>query len=135
MPGVYAVAITNERLHARPFSWLAVIRYVGMTVSVAGLKGRLKQFDTTLRGRIEHGGADRVRFRYRDYDRLKPRLFVAAAVMRCDITDLSPRSLRCMGDVVKLEYTCLAEYHQQFGRLPQFNDKPRSPKFSKVHIP
>lgn len=134
LPGVYAIAITSERIHGRPFSWIPQIRYLGMTVSIAVLKGRLQQFDTTLHGPVRHGGADRVRYKYPDYVKLKNRLYVAVASVQCDVTDVTPANLRRMGEVVCLEYTCLAEYRDRFGDLPWFNDKPRSPKSSKLKI-
>lgn len=105
-----------------------------MTVSGNGLRGRLSQFDTTLRGPIKHGGADRVRYRHRIYENLTSRLLVAVAPVPCEVNEVSPKSLRLMGDIVRLEYLCLAEYHRRFGRLPQFNDKARSPKFSKAEV-
>ena len=37
-----------------------------MTNSIAGIKGRLKQFDNTIIGKGGHGGADRVRYKYQD---------------------------------------------------------------------
>lgn len=59
-PGVYAIAYTPSNLSGRPFSWRREIIYIGMTNSVLGLKGRLKQFDNTIAGNTGHGGADRV---------------------------------------------------------------------------
>jgi hypothetical protein len=33
-----------------------------------------------------------------------------------------------MGNVVKQEYECFAVFVEKFGKLPEFNDKKRSPK-------
>jgi hypothetical protein len=49
--GVYAIALSCEPLAGRAFSWRNDIIYVGMTNTVAGLKGRLKQFDNTIAGK------------------------------------------------------------------------------------
>ena len=37
-----------------------------------------------------------------------------------------------MGDVVRAEYLAFAEYAKRFGRLPEFNDKEKSPKQPKL---
>jgi len=129
-PGIYAIAVTKRPFSATAFNWTAEIVYIGMTNSVAGLAGRLKQFDNTIRGKRGHGGADRLRYRYRDYGHFVANAFVAVAGFRCDPKSATPRDLRAMGAVAKFEYQCLAEYVQRFGRLPEFNDKKKSPKFS-----
>src|SRR4030042_1470559 len=58
-PGVYALAISEQDLSGKPFSWIEQVVYVGMTNAVSGLKGRLKQFDNTIIGKSGHGGAER----------------------------------------------------------------------------
>lgn len=130
-PGVYVIAISDARLHGKPFSWRREIAYVGMTNAVAGLSGRLRQFDLTVSGeRRAHGGADRMRYAYRRYARLLPHLFVAVRPIKCNVTSGAMRDLLFMGRVARLEYQCLARYVQRFGRLPWFNDKAHSPKYS-----
>jgi len=76
--------------------------------------------------RINHGGAARVRFKHRHYGRLVQRLFVSVLPVHCDVKSNQSGDLRLMG--VELEYICLARYAQRFNRLPEFNDKRRSPK-------
>jgi len=49
-PGVYVLAITDHNIEGKKFSWLEEIVYVGMTNSQKGLKGRLYQFDRTIKG-------------------------------------------------------------------------------------
>jgi hypothetical protein len=39
-----------------------------------------------------------------------------------------PADLRGMGEVAAFEYECFAQFVEQHGRLPEFNDKQRSPK-------
>lgn len=130
-PGVYILAVSTKLLHGRAFSWLPEIMYVGMTNSIPGLVGRLRQFEETVRAtRCSHGGADRVRYRYRSFPRLAKKLFLAVAAINCDVTANTPTSLRAMGRVTKLEYDCLAQYVAKHGRLPEFNDKARSKKYS-----
>lgn len=103
-----------------------------MTNAVSGLKGRLKQFDNTISGKIGHGGADRVRFKYRNYKKLAQNLYVAVAPFKCDVASNEPRGLRRMGEVAKFEYLCFAEFVKRFGKLPEFNNKKSSPKYSKT---
>lgn len=129
-PGVYIIAVPKRPLTEAPFGWRSDIVYVGMTNSVGGLASRLRQFANTLKGRRGHGGADRVRYRFRQSGVFERRAFVAIAAFNCDPRSNDPRTFKIMGNVARLEYLCLAEYVRRFGELPEFNDKKSSPKFS-----
>ena len=130
-PGVYVIAITKAQLHGKPFAWRRDIVYVGMTNAVGGLSGRLRQFDLTISGkRLAHGGADRVRQSHKQYNRLVSRLLVAVRSVKCNVTSGAVRDLLLMGRVAQFEFQCLARYVEHFSRLPLFNDKARSPKYS-----
>jgi hypothetical protein len=130
-PGVYVIAISDVHLNDKPFAWRRDIAYVGMTNAVGGLSARLRQFDLTISGkRVAHGGADRVRQTHSDYQRLLPRLYVATRPIKCNVTSGAVRDLLLMGRVAQFEFQCLARYVERFGRLPLFNDKARSPKYS-----
>ena len=131
-PGVYALAHSIRNIDGKLFSWRKEIFYVGMTNAASGLKGRLKQFDNTISGKTGHGGADRVRFKHQDYDKLVQNLYVAVASFKCDATSNEPRDLRKMGKVAKFEYSCFAHFVERFGELPEFNNKKDSPKYSKT---
>jgi len=96
-PGVYAIAISARPLTGLRFTWRKEIVYVGMTNSMTELKGRLRQFDMTMAGRLAHGGADRVRLKHHRYDAFRKRAFVALAPFGCDPTSNSSRDLRIMG--------------------------------------
>ena len=131
-PGVYALAITKTNLTGKGFAWRRDIIYIGMTNSVAGLSGRLLQFDYTISGkRLLHGGADRVRYAHQDHPALKKKLYVAIAVFPCDVRAKSAKDLETMGKVTRFEYQCWAEYVRNFRKLPRFNDK-NAPKYSKA---
>jgi hypothetical protein len=54
--GVYVLAVSGDDLQRKPFSWLPEVAYVGMTNSLAGLIGRLKQFDSTILARPDTEG-------------------------------------------------------------------------------
>lgn len=82
-PGIYALAFSARNIDGKPFSWRKEIMYIGMTNAIAGLKGRLKQFDNTVSGKTGHGGADRVRFKHRSYRKLVQNLYVAVVPFRC----------------------------------------------------
>jgi hypothetical protein len=130
-PGVYVLAVSTDDLHGRNFRWLPQITYVGMTNSLAGLNGRLKQFDNTILGRTGHGGAQRFRHKHPVYSRLCDQLFVTVARFPCNVRAASSTDLRVMGKVAAFEYECLAKFVDLYARLPEFNDKQRSPKNPK----
>jgi hypothetical protein len=130
-PGVYCLAFTNNLdLSGHGFSWLEEIVYVGMSNAVAGIRGRLNQFDSTIQGKRGHGGADRFRYKYDDYNTLVESLYVAIKSFECDVKSIHPYDLLIMGDVAYEEYKCFSEYSKRFNRLPEFNDKGNSPKYS-----
>ncbi len=132
-PGVYVVAHSRQNLSGRRFSWRCEIIYVGMTNAIGGLRGRLRQFDNTMRGKLQHGGADRVRYKHRNYRTFRKTAYVALAPFRCDPSTEHPKDLRIMGDVARLEFRCLAHFAERFGALPRFNDKKAAPKYSRTN--
>ncbi len=127
-PGIYSIALSSEDISNTPFSWRQEIIYVGMTNSKGGLKSRLQQFDNTIKGKVGHGGAHRVRFKYPSYDNLTPRLYVSVSPTRCTVTSKAPADLRLMGSVAAQEYECFAKFVEAFDHLPEINDMARSPK-------
>lgn len=131
--GIYCIAISETDLSEQDFEWISKITYVGMTNSKAGLKGRLKQFDNTIIGKSGHGGADRFRYKYENYQELVDKLYVSVCSFECDVKSNEPKDLRIMGEVAKFEYYCFAEYVEKFKKLPEFNDKKKSLKYSLTH--
>jgi len=131
-PGVYAIAHSSETLTGKAFVLCEEIIYFGMTNAVSGLLGRLQQFDDTIHGirPLAHGGADRVRQEFSNYDSFVSQLYVAVAEFPCSPKAKQPADLRMMGEVARFEYLCLAEYRELFNDLPRFNN-PKSPKYSK----
>jgi hypothetical protein len=127
-PGVYAIALSEKDISGTPFSWRSEIIYIGMTKAKGGLKSRLGQFENTIIGKDEHGGAQRVRFKHPYYGKLVPTLYVSVCPHECNVQSNDPMDLRIMGDVAKFEYECFAVFVEHFGKLPEFNDKKRSPK-------
>ncbi len=128
-PGVYVIAYNKQDMNDKSFDWIEEIIYVGMTNSKKGIENRLTHFDNTIcwKGN-NHGGAKRVRHKYKDYDKLIKHLYVAVCPFICDVSSNKEKDLLIMGKVAKYEYTCFAEYVKRFDMLPEFNDKKRSPK-------
>jgi hypothetical protein len=127
-PGVYAIVISDSDISNTAFSWRPEVIYVGMTNAKGGLKSRLQQFDNTIKGGDGHGGAHRVRFKHPDYANLVSGLYVSVCPHECNVESNQPVDLRIMGDVAKHEYECFAVFAEAFDRLPEFNDKKKSPK-------
>lgn len=129
-PGVYAIAISRTNIAGRRFGWVKEICYIGFTNGVSGLRGRLNAFNNTLRNKSGpgHGGAERFLGKYRNGNSLARKLYVAVCPFECNVSSNLPRDLRIMGDVVRAEYLAFAKYAALFGRLPEFNDKEKSPK-------
>jgi hypothetical protein len=129
-PGVYALAISNKSVAGQDYAWLKNIRYFGMTRSEAGLKGRLSQFNNTLRDKRGpgHGGAARFRYDYEDGEELAKRLYVAVCPFRCNAPRVIPDDLLVLGRIAMAEYVAFAEYAKRYGKLPKYNDKKSSPK-------
>jgi len=135
-PGVYAIAISNKNLAGTRFKWTKAIRYFGFTNAVGGLRGRLNQFNNTLRDKSGpgHGGAQRFRQKYRNGNALAKKLYIAVCPFACDVSANKPKDLTAMGDAVRSEYLAFAKYAAFFGGLPEFNDKEKSPK-QRSHVP
>ncbi|MGR3317909.1 MAG: hypothetical protein ACUZ8O_05460 [Candidatus Anammoxibacter sp.] len=129
-PGIYIAAISQNNIDRNQFNWVPEIIYIGMTNSISGLKGRLKQFDNTVNGKSGHGGADRVLYQHQNYNKLVSQLFVSVSSFECNVKSNKPCDLRIMGEVAKFEYDCFAFFVEKFGQLPEFNNKKQSPKYS-----
>ncbi len=127
-PGTYILAISENDISSRDFAMIENIVYIGMTNSNAGLKGRLQQFDDTIRWKTGHGGAMRVRKKHASYETLSPQLYASVRVFSCNPREDSPEILRIKGLVAQDEYNLWADFFAEFGRLPEFNDKKISPK-------
>jgi len=133
-PGVYGLAISSDNISNAPFSLIEEIVYFGMTNSINGLWGRLRQFDNTIKTGKHglHGGAEKFRFKHPSYEELIENLYVAVNPIECDVKSNKFEDLHKMGEIAYFEYICLAEYAKKFGRLPEFNDKQKSPKKKKL---
>jgi hypothetical protein len=69
--------------------------------------------------------------KHRDYAGLTKKLYVAMRHFECLPARESPFALRTMGRVAAAEFNCQAEYAERFQKLPEFNRKKLSLKFSR----
>jgi hypothetical protein len=128
-PGVYIIAKSKIDISSKEFSWIEDIIYIGYTnCKNGGLKTRLKQFDNTIKGKTGHGGAERVRYKYNDYNKLKNELYVSVKFFKCDVKSDKPEDLIIMGESREFEEISIARYVKNHGRLPEFNDMKKSKK-------
>jgi hypothetical protein len=128
-PAIYYIAFSDTRLTGTAFSFIKEIVYIGMTISRSGLKGRLDQFESAMRGRNGvHGGAERVRFKHPDADIFFARAYVSVCIFRVSAGRETSADWRIKGDCVGHEYKSFAEYLDIHGRLPEFNDQTKSKK-------
>lgn len=132
-PGIYALRISKRNIEGQSFDWVKDIAYFGMTNSISGLKGRLSQFNNTLRDKSGggHGGADRFRYDYNYGEALAKLLYVSVCPFESQGRDVTAENLLVQGKVAMAEYIAFAEYFKKFGELPKYNNKKTSPKFSK----
>ncbi len=128
-PGVYALAISTKDISGEPFSLIQEIEYFGMTNrNRDGLRGRLNQFENTIKGKKGHGGALRFLCHYKNQEDWISNLYLSVNYVKCDVTTFNPSDWRKMGEIAKFEYICNAEYLEKFQILPKFHDKLKSPK-------
>lgn len=135
-PGIYALLISEHDMNGQLFDWQKEIVYFGMTNSIAGLKGRLSQFDNVLKDRRGHGGAERFRYDYEDGKGLAKILYVSICPFKDfkleKMPDITPENLLVHGQVAMAEFVAFAEYLKIHERLPKYNDKKASPKRPKI---
>jgi hypothetical protein len=134
-PGIYAIIISEINIEDEPFELIEEICYFGMTNSVAGLKGRLTQFNNSLRdiNGGGHGGAERFRYHYKDPADaaiLSAKLYVSVFPFECIDRKETAENLRIFGSVAMAEYEAFAQYVEKFQQLPRYNRKKESPKYN-----
>lgn len=135
--GIYALAISEKTdMTGKDFKWEKDIVYFGMTNSIKGFAGRLKQFDNTLRKKRGGGHGGAARFISKNASKkarelLAKKLFVSVSPFFSSKPGQKPETpsdLRVMGLVVKAEYDAWATYLEKHKALPEYNNKERSPK-------
>lgn len=128
-PGVYFIAYSIRDISDKKFSLIKEIIYIGRTISKKGIHGRLSQFERAMKGSDGiHGGAERVRFKYKNPDKFFVNAYVYAYIFPIPENTELPDELRVTGNCLKHELDSMADYYQKFNLLPEFNDMHRSKK-------
>ncbi len=128
-PAVYFIAYSEKDISDKDFSFIKEIVYIGMTISLNGLKGRLDQFEAAMKGKDGvHGGAERVRFKYKDSGKFFEKTYISAKIFALSDTRETADDWRTKGDCVRHEYKSFADYIDKFKCLPEFNDQKKSKK-------
>lgn len=128
-PGVYCIAVSEKDISDTPFDWIKDICYIGMTYT--GLRGRLSQFNNTINDKLSHGGADRFKYAYHDYDKVVDKLYVSVKYFVYNVKEVTPENLIFKGEILKHEYVCFAQYMEKHNELPRFN-RMDAEKYSKI---
>jgi hypothetical protein len=128
-PAIYFIAHSEKDISGNDFSLIKEIIYIGMSISIRGLKGRLDQFEAAMKGKNGvHGGAERVRVKYEDPEEFFKKAYISAKIFKLSNTRDTANDWRIKGDCVGQEYKSFADYMDRFGCLPEFNDQKRSKK-------
>jgi hypothetical protein len=128
-PAVYYIAYTNVDISGQDFTYLKDIIYIGVTTSQEGLKGRLDNFENSMKGiNGVHGGAERVRFKHKDFATFFANAYVSAKIFELSSNRNSPNDWRIKGDCLGDEYKSIATYLEMYEELPEFNDHKKSKK-------
>ena len=100
-----------------------------MTISKNGLNGRLNQFESSMYGKDGvHGGAERVRFKYKNVNSFFKNTYISAAIFELTTKFDSSNNWRVKGACVGHEYNSFAEYFDKYNELPEFNNQIKSKK-------
>lgn len=128
-PAIYYIAYSKNNISNKKFKYVREIIYIGMTISNLGLKGRLDQFENAMKGKDGgHGGAQRVRFKYNNYDKFLKNAYLSARIFKLSKNRNTANDWRIKGACVCHEYKSFAEYLDIYGNLPEFNDQKKSKK-------
>ncbi len=113
-PGIYAIAITHKNLDGSRLEYKDVV-YIGMTNSQKGLSDRLRKFDSSIKGKTGHSGANEIYAKLGNYDEWakNEKLFVAVMPIKCDTERRNSADLRKMGMVAALEYMAFAKFQDE----------------------
>lgn len=127
-PGVYFIALSGQDISGQTFCVIEEIIYIGVSISQKGVLGRFYQFQKAMEGKNGvHGGAERVRFKHTNAKTFFESAYIC--VKPFPLTENDPvYNWKQKGECLKQEYVSIANYLEQFGRVPEFNDQNRSKK-------
>lgn len=125
-PGVYALAITSEHLSGKSMKYNQV-SYIGMSNSLAGIKGRLSQLNRSINGKFGHSGGRSIRNKYGVYIDWKANLYLYVSIcpVICDVSKRSVKDLQLMGAVSYMEYEAFSLFRKKVPKkgIPEFNTR------------
>ena len=128
-PGVYALAYTEEDLCGRKVRPKDIV-YIGMSISKAGVKGRLRQFKRAINQGSGHSAGNRVFKKCLkggsfESKKRRKKFWVATLTLPCNVNkeERSPKGLRVMGKVACLEYYLIAHFRNSLRKEPCLNVK------------
>jgi hypothetical protein len=128
-PGVYLIAWTEQNLSGQEIK-LEDIFYVGMSNARKGLSSRLKQFIDGVEKNDGHSAGMRFFKQYSNnipfsQMQLDKQFYIVTSTFECDVNKKTrtPKDLRIMGEICKLEYFLLAHIKEKIGKEPELNKK------------
>ena len=137
IPGIYAIAYSNNNLSGTEFDYIEDIIYFRMSINKRGLQGRLYELFRTINNKSKgHRGAERMcqelskensSWKNNIYISLLPCIYCRVKFISPEgnITDDDCIHLIHIGDITKHEYMCLFEYAKRYNKLPRFCKKPK----------
>ena len=127
-PGIYFIALSEIELTDKQFEYNKEIIYIGMSISKKGVLSRLSQFEKGMLGKDgTHGGAERVRFKHKNPVSFFENIYICVKSFPLKQND-EVFNWKQKGECVKHEYESFAEYLNNYGELPEFNDQKKSKK-------
>lgn len=136
-PGVYFIAVSKKDISDEDYSLIKEIIYIGMSKSKKGINRRLNQFNRGMKKVNDiyingvHGGAERVRNKYRSLKHFSKKAYVSVKFFPLADTTKIADIHRQYGKCIKHEYDSIADYFDKHGILPKFNNPDSKKLLSK----
>jgi hypothetical protein len=123
-PGIYMIAITKKNLDGKKADYSDVV-YIGMTNSKGGLKSRLNQFYSAIRGNYGHSGGNTIYRELGHYEDWTKKLFVCVMPIECNVISPEVNDLLKMGWITYLEYEAFSIFKKKKPRIgkPIYNTR------------
>lgn len=128
-PGIYLLAFTDRNLEGKIVK-PSDIFYVGMSNARKGLISRVQQFINGIEKNGSHSAG--MRFYKENSNGIAfskcnhlEKFYIVSSTFKCDVNKLTrtPKDLRIMGDICRLEYYLLAHIKELANAEPILNKK------------
>ena len=128
-PGIYLLAFTDKGIEGQTVDPIDVF-YVGMSNARKGITSRVKQFINGIEKNGSHSAGMRF-FKERSKNisfsecSHSERFYIVSLTMPCDVNKhtRTPKDLKMMGEICRLEYYLLAYIKYKTGKEPDLNKK------------